>query len=1081
MKKYLIGMILSCYCGFVFADLGYYRYPDIHNDTLVFTAEGDLWLADIKSGKTQRLTTQAAQETQASISLDGTKVAYVANYEGSTEVYVIGIDGGLSKRISYENARVKVLGWTQSGEVLYSTNSHFTAPRSWELVKVNPETLSSKTLPLSDAVEATIDSDASMLYFVRFGLQLSNDNSKVYRGGAMGELWRFDLNSNIEAQQMIDMHKGSIRKPMHYKDHLYFISDASGADNLWRLNKSSGTLTQVTDYSDWPIRTANLGLNKIVFQMGADLKFLDLIDNQVKDITIKLTSDFPHMREHWLNKPLNHLTSARLAGDFDKVVLTARGHVAIAGIDKSRLIQVATKPNSRSRNAILSHDGQWVYAINDSNGELEIWQFAADGSKKSKQLTNDGNIFRWNLSLSPDGKWLAHDDKDGNVYLLNIETKKNKKIAFDKTGANPVNDMVWSSNSELLAISSVHKDQERSQIMLYSIAEEKLKTLTSVKYDSYAPAFSHDDQWLYFLSDRNFVATPSSPWGDRKMGALFDRRVQVYAYSLNKKAKFGFQKPNELMVKKVKQDSKDKKENDKKDKKKDKKEEFLVDWQGMTQRLWQLPIEAGNYSQLAVNKDTIYLKDQVNEPKSQAKILSIKIEPFAQAKEFTTGIKSFSLSDDGEKMMVQTNADAFFIVKAGDKFPSDSKMMQAQTNDWQLLINPVNEWKQIFHDTWLMHRDSLYDKNMRGLDWAAVQEKYSVLLNRITDRYELNDIFKQMIGELNTLHSQVYGGDVEIDKDSASAALLGADLIQTDAGVIVQNIYQHEFERPNTASPLSHLGVNVQNGDLIVSINGLKTPNIESVNKALRNQANKQVIIEVNRDKNNYQSIVVPVSSRQNTQLRYHHWVNTKRSKVLAADKDIGYFHLQAMGSRDIAHFTREFYNNYKKQGLIIDVRRNRGGNIGSWVLEKLLRRNWMFWETTNGSQYNNMQQSFNGHLVVLSDEFTYSDGETFVAGIKALKLGTVIGKQTTGAGVWLRDQNRVSDGGMSRVAEFPQFALDGRWLVEGHGIEPDIEVENLPHATFKGSDAQLDAAIYYLKTKISKSPKAELKGQEIP
>ena len=1081
MRKGFIIILLIGISGTVFANLGYFRYPDIHDETLIFTAEGDLWLANIKTAKTQRLTTNAAEETQASISHDGKQIAYVANYEGATEVYVIAIDGGLAKRISFENANVRVLGWTQAGEVIYSSSGRIGIPRSREVVTVHPQSLKLNTLPLSDAIEASFDEANSMVYFIQFGLQLSSDNSKVYRGGAMGKLWQYQIGSNKEAVKLAVDHNGSIRKPMSYMDTVYFISDASGADNIWSLSKKSGQIQQVTHYIDWPIRTANIGNDKIVYQTGGDLKYIDLGNHKINDISLKLTSDFPNVREYWINKPLKNLTSAHLAGDFEKVVFTARGQVAVAGKDKSRLVQIATKPDSRTRNAILSHDGQWVYAINDSSGESEIWKFAADGSNKSEQLTHDGDVFRWNLSLSPDGLWLAHDDKDGDLYLLNIETGKNIKILTDSSGLFPIENLVWSNNSQLLAISRVHKDEERLQVLLYALNDKKLEPLTSLKYNSYAPAFSTNDQWLYFLSERNFVATPGNPWGDRNIGQLLDRRTHVYAYALKQNAVYSFQNPNELMQKSSNDDESDK--NESKEKTKDKKEKiklFKVDWAGLKQRFWQLPIVAGNYSQLAVNKDYIYIKDLSNEAGSKAKIISIKQEPFAKVNDFTTDIKSFELSDDGKKIMVHKESDIFYIVDAGENFSKESKNIQVITDDWQLLINPIQEWKQLFHDTWLMHRDSLYDKSMRGVDWQAVEKKYATLLSRVTDRYELNDIFKQMVGELNSLHSQVRGGHVAVDDNQAKASALGADLIQTNDGVVIKRIYQHEFERPDTAAPLSHPHVNAQNGDILIQINGVNTPNIASVHKALRNQLGKQVLIKLKRKGKNYKSIVVPISTRDNYQLRYNHWVASNREKVVAKDKGIGYLHLQAMGGRDIAHFAREFYDNYKKQGLIIDVRRNNGGNVDSLIIEKLLRRNWMFWETTNGRQYSNMQQTFAGHLVILCDQMTYSDGETFVAGIKALEIGTVIGKQTTGAGVWLTGRNRVSDGGISRVAEFPQFANDGRWIIEGHGVKPDIEVDNLPHETFMGKDAQLEAAISFLKNKISQSPKKKLMRQKM-
>jgi tricorn protease len=228
-------------------------------------------------------------------------------------------------------------------------------------------------------------------------------------------------------------------------------------------------------------------------------------------------------------------------------------------------------------------------------------------------------------------------------------------------------------------------------------------------------------------------------------------------------------------------------------------------------------------------------------------------------------------------------------------------------------------------------------------------------------------------------------------------------------------------------------------------------------------------------------TVVKPSSTRDDYYNRYFDWVTQNQQKVHQADDELGYLHLRAMGAGDVATFAREFYAQYKKQGLIIDVRRNNGGNVDSWILEKLLKRAWSFWQVRGGDSFTNMQQTFRGHLVVIADQFTYSDGETFTAGIKALELGTVIGKQTAGAGVWLTGRNRQTDGGMARVAELPVYAMDGRWVTEGRGITPDIEVDNLPHATFNGEDAQLKAAIKLLKTKIKKAPVKPLKVTSFP
>ncbi|NQZ10694.1 MAG: PD40 domain-containing protein [Algicola sp.] len=1074
------------------ASNGYYRSPDLHNDTVVFTAEGDLWLTKFnKRGKTtqaKRLTTHVVEERQASISNDGKQIAYVANYEGSSEVYVIGVDGGVAKRVTFENSFVKVQGWTKTGEILYSTNNRFGPAGNWTLRTVNPQTLVAKSIPLADTSEGDIDADGEMIYVSRFGLGRTSDNAKVYRGGGAGQLWSYRLGSNNEATLLTKDHIGNARRPMVYKNKLYFVSDATGNDNIWSMSLDGRNVKAVTKFKEWPVREAKLDKGNIVYQQGADIKVLNLRSGKSTTLSIDLTSDFPHLRERWINKPLKYTTSTHMGGEKEKIVITARGRVAVAGTGKIRLAEVATPADSRTRGAILSHDGKWVYAISDASGEMEIWRFAADGSQNAKQLTTDGSTMRWQLSLSPDGKFIAHDDKHGDLWLLNLENLKNKKIVSDGNGFDAFEDLVWSGDSSLLAITRRLLSEERDRVMLYSIADGKEQVLTSDNYVSHSPAFSKDGDWLYFLSERHFSARPSHPWGDRNMGPGFDRRTLVFAYSLNKEAKFPFQTPNELLLadkdsEKDKKDSKkdkkdDKKESKKDDKKNQKAEVIKVDWQGITQRLWQVPVSSGNYSELRANESYLYLLDRVSEPGTKPSLKSIKIKPSPSVETFAGNVGGYELSKNGKKMFVRKRGAGntnLYIVNAVGKFSSDNKVNKVQTKDWQMALLPQEEWRQMFHDAWIMHRDSLFDSNLRGVDWPAIKKKYEPLLERLTDRYELNDLLGQMTGNLNALHSQIRTGDVAQAQSRPKSGSLGAALNQTAQGVKIERIYRHDPEMPARAAPLSKPGVDAQSGDIITSINGIQTDSLAHLHKQLRNQAGKQVLLGLKRGDKTVKTVVVPASRNQDGRLRYKDWVNANRIKV-GQGGDIGYLHLYAMGGRDLNYFAETFYANYHKPGLIIDVRRNRGGNIDSALIEKLLRKAWSFWMTTMGEADANMQQTFRGHLVVLADQATYSDGETFVAGIKALKLGPVIGKRTSGAGVWLTDRNSLVDWGQARVAELPQFAMDGRWILEGYGVEPTIEVDNLPHATFNGKDAQLEAAINYLKDKMQKQPMPALK-----
>ncbi|MGS2719008.1 S41 family peptidase [Paraglaciecola aestuariivivens] len=1085
------SLFLACLILFVqqtFASQGYYRFPALHNNTLVFTAEGDLWKMALSDKYAQRLTSQVAEESQASISPDGNWIAFVANYTGAPEVHVMPINGGLAKQLSFENTRIKLHGWSQNGQVLYSYNGRVGPAGNWTLKLVEPKSLTTTTLPLADAVDGSLAPD-NTLFFSQFGLQVSTDNAKHYQGGAKGEIWKFSLNDDKEAEHLTAKHQGSVRSPMVAGQRVYFISNQSGSDNIWSMKLNGRDQQQHTRYTDWEVRSARLFKDKIAYQLGADIKILDLTTGQSNKVEIALTSDFAQQRKHWVNNPINYLTSAKQASDSKKVVITARGRVAIATADGSRLVEVATPANSRTRKAILSHDNQFVYAINDNSGELEIWQYPADGSEGAEQLTFDGQVFRFNLFLSPDGKFIAHNDKQGNLWMLDIQSKQNKKVLGDLEIGADFGELVWSSNSQLIALNYFQNSTElkRSKILLIDIQNNNKKVLTSDKYFSYSPAFSADNQWLYFLSDRNFDVHPNSPWGDRNMGANFDRKAQIFAIALNKDASFPFASPTELdqlaAEKGDKQENSAEPETNKKATPNKEPATIVVDWQGLEKRLWQVPVPAGNYSNLLANQKYLYVLDKITEPGSQPALKSIEIKANTKVETFAEKVQNASLSDDGKTLFMQQtgNKKAMFLVDAKAKFNSKAADIKINTSDWKLFIDPQQEWQQIFHDAWLMHRDSLFDKNMRGLDWAAVKQKYQPLLSRLTDRHELNDIFKQMMGELNTLHSQVYGGDLPTDNKQAKPATLGAQYKQNQQGVEIEKIYANDPELISMQSPLAKPGVNAQVGDVIHAINGQPIKVLADIAKALQNQVGKQVLLTLKRQGEEIKTVVKPGSTRDDYYQRYYDWVYHNQQKVFKTDEQIGYLHLRAMGAGDVENFAREFYAQNNKQGLIIDVRRNNGGNIDSWIIEKLLKRAWSFWKARSGPAYSNMQQAFRGHLVVLADQFTYSDGETFTAGVKALKLGTVIGKQTAGAGVWLSGRNRQADNGLARVAEFPVYAMDGRWITEGRGISPDIEVTNLPHATFKGEDAQLQQAIKFLQKKIKKQPVKAMKVKDFP
>jgi len=391
-----------------------------------------------------------------------------------------------------------------------------------------------------------------------------------------------------------------------------------------------------------------------------------------------------------------------------------------------------------------------------------------------------------------------------------------------------------------------------------------------------------------------------------------------------------------------------------------------------------------------------------------------------------------------------------------------------ELENWNFTINPQQDWNEMFADAWRMMRDYFYDRDMHKVDWVKVRKQYEPLLERITDRYELDDLIAQMVGELSALHTFVYGGEKRNSPDQIQCGFLGATLTKNTNGVTISHIYKSDPDYPDFTSPLNKPELAIKEGDVITAVNNVALKNVQDISELLAGKVNVPVKLNL-LDKNlkPYVQVVKPFSFRDDDLMRYAEWELERRERVDSlSSNDIGYVHLKAMGGGDMDDFVKQFYPVFDRKGLIIDVRHNFGGNIDAWVLEKLMRKAWMYWQGRAGGPSWNMHYAFRGHMVILCDQVTSSDGEAVTEGFRRLGLGKVIGMRTWGGEIWLSSSNRLVDNGIASAAEFGVFGPEGKWLIEGRGVEPDITVDNLPFETFKGKDAQLQAAIDYLKKK---------------
>ncbi|HZF30119.1 MAG TPA: S41 family peptidase [Gammaproteobacteria bacterium] len=1068
---------------------GYYRYPALHGTTIVFAAEGDLWTVPVAGGVARRLTTHPGEESHPAISPDGKTVAFTATYEGPAELYTMPLAGGLPARLTFDADESTSLGWTRDGRILYTTNHYSTLP-DLQLVALDPRDGARERIPLSQASEASFDASGKSLFFVRPAFH--RNVTKRYTGGTARKIWRYDQGAP-DAVPLTAGYDGESHTPMAWNGRVYFITDRDGTMNLWSMRADGADPRQHTRHRSADARDASLSDDgRIVYQVGADLWLYDIASGADALVPIELASDFDQLRDRWVSDPWQQSSAVHLHPRGESVALTVRGRVFVAPAKAGRLTRVSQQEGVRYRDATFLGDGARLVGFGDATGELELTTLPANGVGAPQALTTGGDATRLRVYPSPDGKQIAFTDTNNDLWLLDLGSRQRSRVS---TGRDGVGDVTWSPDNRFLAYSEVAANTF-AQVFLYEAAARTRVTATSERVNSGSPAFSRDGKFLYFLSDRDLRSVVSGPWGPRQPEPYFDTPIKVYELALRDGLRSPFRPDDELFRAPEKKEDGAEEKADGKDAKADKGRKadkdgkagegaakatssadavtVVVDARDIQRRLREVPAGSGNYSALAVSGDALFwlARDPGREGKLRLQGLPIKNRD-AKVVTLVEAVDYFELSQDGKKLLVQKDKKVY-VVDAAAKALEKLDESEVSLAGFGYPMNVRDDWREIFLDAWRLERDYFYDPAMHGVDWRAARDKYLPLVDRVTTREELSDVIGQFVGELTALHTSVRGGDLRTGRDNVVVASLGARLERRTDGYLIEHIYRSDPDYPSEVSPLADTELGIGEGDVIEAVNGVATVSVPDIGELLRNQVDRQVLLRVRSSGAREPRDVVVTPMANEASLRYADWEYSRR---LAVDEKstgkIGYVHLRAMGGDDVTAWYRQFYPVFDRQGIIIDVRHNRGGNIDSFILEKLSRRAWFYWQPRVGSTSWNMQYAFRGHMVVLVDANTASDGEAFAEGFKRLGLGPVIGTRTWGGEIWLDDSlTTLSDGGVTRTPQLGVFGPERKWLVENHGVEPDIVVDNPPRATFGGTDAQLEAALAYLREQIAKDPR---------
>jgi tricorn protease len=1055
---------------------GFYRYPTMGGGNIVFAAEGDLWKVPVGGGVAMRLTAYEGDEAFPKLSPDGKLIAFTAQYEGNDDVYVMTAAGGEPIRLTFHPAPDQALGWTSDGKILFRSRRD-TPNNDFRIYKASPGGGVPELIPLEPAAWISFEPNGTRAAFQKIGLEFHN--WKRYKGGEAEKIYVGTLDNGSFAE--VTQYEGKNAFPMWGTDaRIYFVTDRWGRPNLASMKPDGTDVKRLTDFEDYDVRWPAMGEGKIVYQHKMDIWVYDLASGRNELVPIQLPSDRLQVRERFVD-PKGYLTGWALSKDGERIVLEARGDLFVTRTKKKGLVRRLTEGSAvRTRSPAFSPDGKTIAAWTEVDGEEQLLLHSADNSEVPKQIGSVPPGWHFGPAWSPDGKRVAWGDEKYQLRVTDIASGETTTVDH---GDWEISRYTWSPDSRYLAY-DVTQSNLLSQVRVWDGEARKTYEATESEFNSTCPAWDPKGKFLYFLSDRYI-----NPYLDKfEARFVIDEATLPCVIALQADATLPFAPRSDTDPDKPKQKSDDKDKKDKDDKEDVKMDPIRVDFEGLKDRFVQVPVAPGNYTDLnAVDKKLHWLKspnrgmmpyeddDDGEDPGAELVTYDIEKEKLST---LASGVKSYAVSLD-RKVLVYRTKDDFMRVEAGaTSAPKDDDAKEAKLDlsGWTLSVNPRAEWKQELHEAWRLQRDFFYDPKMHGVDWEAVWKQYGSLADRIGSRGDLADCLGEMFGELNVGHAYHGGGDIRSGK-RIGTGLLAADLKYDDVSGFwqIQKIYRGEFPMPRWSSPLARPDLHIQTGQWLVAIDGKALVKGEDYLKRLANRAGQEVELSVN-DSPSLKGArrVVVKTVGEDTRIRYADWVRENREYVTKkSNGQIGYIHLYDMSNRGLRQFARDYPSQARKRGLVMDDRWNHGGFVAPMILAHLDRKILAIGGTRHGNVDTVPSRAFSGYLACLINRQGGSDCETFALGFKQFKLGPVIGTRTWGGWVGIRGDKPLRDGGMITQPEFGGWDPKGSdWIIEGHGVDPDVELDLNPDGLLHGKDLQLDHAVDYLMGQIAKDPR---------
>ncbi len=1097
------------------------RYPDVSATQIAFTYAGDIWVAPKTGGAAMRLSSPKGEESFPRFSPDGTQIAFSGNYDGNMDVYVVPSAGGLPKRLTFHGDPDRMLEWYPDGKsILFASSRTSEKDRFNKLFKISANGGLPEQLPVPYGEFGSISPDGKTLAYVPISVDFRT--WKRYRGGMNPAIWLFNLET-FEAKN-ITGNDAANSLPMWHGATLYFLSDRdkNKRANIWAYDTQKGKFRQVTFFEEFDIHFPNIGPEDIVFENGGRLYLLSLASEKYAEVQIQVLTDRATLKPR-LEDVSKSAHEPDISPSGKRAVFEARGEIFTVPAEHGVVRNLTRSSGVAERYPSWSPDGKYIAYFSDRSGEYDLTIRPADGSGPEQVLAKLGPGFRYRPFWSPDSKKLVFIDKAMCVQLHDIEKKQTQKIARELwMYQDSLNGMKfsWSKDSRWIAFAQ-DLENRHGAIVLYDTRNGQSHQVTSGYYDDDSPVFDPDGKYLFYRSGREF----SPIYSDLDGTWVYPNTTELVAVTLQKdtaspmgprnddegdkdkekakqkekdkdKDKDKAKKPADQERKKDEPQVEAKKDEavakadakgDKKDKdaeEKDEKEEkppkpVEIDLADFEQRAVVLPPKAGRYDDLAgVSGKLIFRRlPRTGSGDEKSELMYYDLEK-REEKTILEDVDNAILAAKGEKVLVRRKSDyAIIEPKDGQKFEKKLALTSMET-----VVDPVAEWQQLFTDTWRIERDYFYDPHMHGVDWEAMRIRYGALMKDAVTRWDVNYVLGELIAELNASHTYRSGGDVE-NAPSKGVGYLGVDFSLENGVYRIKKIVEAAPWDAEVRSPLKQPGVDVKEGDYLLAVNGLPVDAQEEPYAAFQGLADKPVFLTVNSEpkmEGSREVLVQTLSSE--ARLRHLAWIEHNRKTVDdATGGKIGYVYVPDTGRGGQNELVRQFRAQFNKAGMIVDERFNSGGQIPDRFVELLGRKTLNYWGVRDGADWSWPEVANSGPKAMLINGWSGSGGDCFPFYFKQAGLGPLIGTRTWGGLIGITGCPALVDGGGITAPTFGIYSTKGEWIIEGHGVDPDIAVVDDPSVMAKGKDPQLERAITEVMQALKKNPPPEPKKPKYP